>query len=209
MATKPRVLVGFPSMKDGELMIAASTIVAAMTDNVNFPNPSPDLSTITDLRDDYADRLAASSKRGAPEDFALKDESKAVLAEALQQLGHYINSVAKGQLSILLSSGFPTNGPDTPPQAPVMVGNVRLSDGRQSGQARLDFGKVRGVRIYEYQYRKADIPDEPWSERLPTTSSRDNIIAPLIPATYYEVRVRAVNTHGIGDWSQSARILVR
>lgn len=209
MAIKSKALVGFPGMKDDELMVAANTIVAAMTDNSNFPEPSPDLDVISNLRDDYSDKLAASRKRGAPEDFALKDESKDELAERLQQLGHYVNSVARGRLSIVLSSGFPTNSPDAPPQAPTPVENVRVSDGRQSGQVKLDFAKQKNVRVYEYQYRMADLPNEPWSERYTTTSSRGNIIAPLDPARYYEVHVRAINTHGIGDWSQIVRILAR
>lgn len=209
MASKTRALVGFPGMKDGELMVAANTIVAAMTDNSNFPDPSPDLDMIGNLRDDYADKLAASRKRGAPEDFAIKDESKDALAAELQQLGHYVNSVARGRLAIVLSSGFPTNSPDAASLPPISVGNVRANDGRQSGQVKLDFEKQANVRVYEYQYRQADRPDEPWSERYTTTSSRGNIIAPLDPATYYEIRVRAVNTHGVGDWSQVVRFLVR
>lgn len=84
---------------------------------------------------------------------------------------------------------------------------VKLSDGRQSTQARLDFAAQRKVLMYEYQYRQEG--ETEWGERFATSSSRFNIIAPLVVATRYEVRVRAVNTQGVGDWSDTASILVR
>lgn len=209
MAIKPRALVGFGEMKDNEILVAANTILAAMGENPNFPNPTPSLEEVGNLADDYANKLAIASKRGSPEDNALKKESKADLAEILQQLGHYVNSVAKGHLSKVLSSGFPTNSPEAPPQPPNVVDGLKLEDGRQSGQIRLSFNKLSNIRLYEYQYRRADVPDEPWSERFITTSTRGNVIAPLLPGVHYETRVRALNTHGIGDWSQVVRIMAR
>lgn len=209
MAIKPRALVGFGEMKDNEILVAANTILAAMTDNPNFPNPIPSLEEVQNQTDDYSNKLAAASKRGSPEDNALKKEGKEDLAEILQQLGHYVNSVAKGHLSKVLSSGFPTNSPDAPPQPPNVVDGLKLEDGRQSGQVRLSFNKQRNIRIYEYQYRRIDVPEEDWSERFTTTSSRGNVIAPVMPGVHYEARVRAINTYGIGDWSQIVRTMAR
>ncbi|TYR36926.1 fibronectin type III domain-containing protein [Sphingobacterium phlebotomi] len=209
MAIKPRALVGFGEMKDNEILVAANTILAAMGENPNFPTPIPSLEEVGTLTDDYANKLAAASKRGSPEDNALKKESKEALAEILQQLGHYVNSIAKGHFSRVLSSGFPTQGSKVLPQAPGVVDGLKLEDGRQSGQVQLGFNTQPNIRLYEYQYRKADVPDEPWSERFITTSSRGNVIAPLLPGVYYEARVRAINTHGIGDWSQIVRTMAR
>lgn len=204
-----KALIGFGGMLDDQLLLAATTIIAAMTGNANFPTPTPALEDIQDLLDDFSTKLAAARKRGSPEDTAIKDESIPALVSALQKLGYYVNSVAEGQLSVLLSSGFPTNAPTTASLVPFTVQNVRLSDTNQSGQARLNFAKQRNVRVYEYCYRKVSTPEEPWSDRIAITSSRNNIIAPLEPGHYYEVRVRAVNSKGAGDWSNTARLLVR
>ncbi len=209
MATKMKALIGFGSMKDDELLISATTIVNAMTGNTNFPAPTPDLADVQLLLDDFGSKLATARKRGSPEDTAIKEESIPALVSALQKLGYYVNAVADGHLSTLLSSGFPTNAPSTSSLPPSMVLNVRLSDTAQSGQMRLDFAKQAKVLVYEYCYRKVESPEAPWSDRLTTSSSRNNIIAPLEPGQYYEVRVRAVNTKGAGDWSQTARFLVR
>lgn len=74
---------------------------------------------------------------------------------------------------------------------------------------RLDFANQRNVLIYEYQVRPRTSPESDWSEGFKTSSSRGNIIAPLEEGGRYEVRVRAINTQGVGDWSQVAVWLVR
>ncbi|MFU1858115.1 fibronectin type III domain-containing protein [Sphingobacterium sp. NGMCC 1.201703] len=209
MATKMKALIGFGKMKDDELVIVCNTIIGAMTGNAKYPTPSPALADIQALLDDFTARLAVARKRGSPEDTAIKDESREPLMVAMQQLSYYVNSVAQGHLSTLLSSGFPTNSTTVTKQVPLKVENIRLSDGRQSGQVKLDFASQKIATIYEYRYRiKTDIPTE-WGDRFTTTSSRGNIIAPLEVGRFYEVQVRAINTHGVGDWSDPANILVR
>lgn len=209
MATKAKALIGFSRMKDDELMVTANTIVGAMTDNTHFPAPVPALEEIQAVLDDFTVKLASARKRGSPEDTAIKDEAKTVLANELQRLAYHVNAVAEGRLSVLLSSGFPTNSAATTAMVPLPVQNVRASDGRQSGQIRLDFASQRGIRVYEYRYRRVSVPEEPWSDRLTTTSTRGNVIAPLEFGVMYEFQVRAVNTQGPGDWSQTAAIMVR
>lgn len=209
MATKMKALIGFGKMKDDELVIICNTIIGAMTGNAKYPAPTPALPDIQILLDDFTAKLAIARKRGSPEDTALKDESRSPLIVAMQQLGYYVNSVAQGHLSTLLSSGFPTNSTSFANRVPLKVDNVRLLDGRQSGQVRLDFAPQKIATIYEYRYRiQAESPTE-WGDRFTTTSSRGNIIAPLEVGKFYEVQVRAINTHGVGDWSNSANILVR
>lgn len=209
MATTVKALIGFKKMKDEQLVLAANTILKAMNGNPHYPTPVPNLESIQSLLDDFSLKLAASRKRGSPEDTALKDESAVPLIAALQKLGYYVNAVADGHLSTILSSGFPTNSPISGAVVPLKVESVKLSDGRQSGQLRLDFGKQHNIRIYEYCYRKLGENTEEWSDRFTTTSTRANIIAPLHPGFFYEVKVRAVNSQGPGDWSDTATLLVR
>lgn len=209
MAIKMRALIGFVKMKDDELLVAARTIVNAMTDNVNFPDPTPTIEEVSVLLDDFSDKLATARKRGSPEETAIKDESIPPLISALQKLGYYVNTVADGQLSMLLSSGFATRAEAVPSVVPLPVENVRLSDGRQSGQMRLDFNNQQKIRLYEYCYRQVQSPETEWSDRFTTSSSRGNIIAPLEPGQRYEVKVRAITTKGPGDWSQVVSLIAR
>lgn len=209
MATKMKALIGFAKMKDDELVISCKTIIDAMTGNTKYPLPNPDLLDLETILDTFIAKLAISRKRGSPEDTALKNESREPLITAMQKLGYYVNGVAQGHLSTLLSSGFPTNSASFGNQVPLKVDNVRLSDGRQSGQVKLEFAPQKIATIYEYRFRQRNEPMMEWGDRLTTTSSRGNIIAPLEIGHFYEVQVRAVNTQGTGDWSDSANILVR
>lgn len=209
MANKTKALIGFARMKDDELLVAGNTIIGAMTDNAHFSNPSPTLVDVQALLDDFSNKLAVARKRGSPEDTALKGDSRLLLEEALQRLGYYVNSVAKGHLATVLSSGFPVNASPTATLVPLRIESVKLTDGRQSGQVRLDFANQSKVLLYEYCYRLQQQPQEEWSERITTTSSRGNIIAPLPPGERVEVKVRAVNSKGIGDWSETSSLLVR
>lgn|SRR5690606_1220021 len=209
MANKTKALIGFARMKDDELLVAGNTIIGAMTDNGHFSSPSPSLADVQALLDDFSNKLAVARKRGSPEDTALKGDSRLLLEEALQRLGYYVNSVAKGHLATVLSSGFPVNASATATLVPLRIESVKLTDGRQSGQVRLDFANQSKVLLYEYCYRLQQQPEEEWSERITTTSSRGNIIAPLPPGERVEVKVRAVNSKGIGDWSETSSLLVR
>ncbi len=207
MAISYKALVGFTRLKDDELMVLARTVLGAMTDNANFATPSPTLQEVQEVADEFANNLAAARRRGASSDTALKNETRVVLEAILHRLGNYVNGESQGKLSKLLSSGFTTNGPSSTIYVPTKVEAVRLGDGRQSGQMRLDFAPQREALLYEYQFRTAGDPE--WSERFTTTSSRANIIAPVPVAQFCEARVRAINSRGVGDWSDIASILVR
>lgn len=208
MSNKKKALIGFARMKDDEFLVTGHTIISAMTDNVHFSNPSPTLADVQVLLDDFSDKLAITRKRSSPEDTALKKDSRLLLAESLKQLGYYVNLESKGHLATVLSSGFPVNASATTTLVPLRVEGVKLSDGRQSGQVRLDLAKQKKVLLYEYCYR-LQRPDEDWSERVTTSSSRGNIIAPLPPGERVAVKVRAVNSKGAGDWSEEKTMLVR
>ncbi|WP_437919847.1 hypothetical protein [Sphingobacterium sp. LRF_L2] len=54
MATKFKALIGFSRWKDDELVVYANTIVNAMTDNANFPAPSPALAEVQTVVHDFA-----------------------------------------------------------------------------------------------------------------------------------------------------------
>ncbi|WP_081643165.1 fibronectin type III domain-containing protein [Sphingobacterium paucimobilis] len=208
MVVTHRALNGFKSMKDDELVITVQTILRAMDSNTHFTTPSPALADVQTELDDFLTKLAAVRKRGAPEDTALKNESRIILVDTMAKLSYYVNLTANGILSVLLSSGFPTNPSPTTTQPPVKIQGVKLLDTNQSGQVRLQFQMQKKIRIYEYRYAKSTDPEN-WSDRNSTTDSRITVIAPLEPGIRYLFQVRAVNQHGAGDWSDSATIIVR
>lgn len=208
MSKKPKVLTYFSAVKDEELMVLSYTVINAMEGNPNFPNPSPGLLEIQELLNAFINKLKISRKRGSPEDTAAKNESRIPLVDQLKRLSYYVNTTSKGQLSVLLSSGFPTTSMSNSSLVPTRVEKITLTDGRQSGQIRLDFIPQKETRIYEYCYKMVEGNDL-WSDRMTTTSSKGNIIAPLVVGNLYEVKVRGVNRQGAGDWSNTVSIMAR
>ncbi len=206
MITKRFALGGFTHIKDEELLSRASTILLAMAGSAFFPDPNPALVDVEALFDDFAAKLAVARKKGNPEETVVKNDSRQRLVVNLRQLALYVTTEAKGNLQALLSSGFELSGSPKSIIPPVLVRDVRLSDGRQSGQVRLDFEKQAQALLYEYRYaQEAATPQEMvWIEpSLVTTSCRNNILAPLVPLTRYYVQVRAVNALGKSEWSES------
>src|SRR5690606_4807927 len=138
-----------------------------------------------------------------------KRESRERLEACLQHLAYYVNSIAKGQAAVALSSGIPIRAGRSTLVVPTAVENVRVADGLQSGQIKISFDSQPNIRMYEYRYRKTDSGDGAWSDRVMTSSSRSNIIAGLEAGQMYEFQVRAINSKGPGDWSESVFIIVR
>ncbi|NGM62845.1 fibronectin type III domain-containing protein [Sphingobacterium sp. SGG-5] len=209
MSIKKIARIGFSKIRDKELQVIAKTILDSMTDNSNFPSPIPSLAELKTLLDDYSAKLAVAYKPGSREDKALKRESRRHLEVCLQQLAYYVNSIAKGQASVALSSGIPIRAGRSTLVVPTAVENVRVADGLQSGQIKISFDSQPNIRMYEYRYRKTDSGDGSWSDRVMTSSSRSNIIAGLEAGQMYEFQVRAINSKGPGDWSESVFIIVR
>lgn len=211
MNRKPKALSGFKNIKDDEFSTLAKTVLEAMMDNVFFDEPTPELKVLDDAIKDYVEKLAMARRKGNPFDTAIKNESKEKLVVIMTELAFYVNRVSDGNLPVLLSSGFQVSSHFKTIFEPAVVEGVKLMDGRQSGQIRLDFANQSNVRIYEYRYApdKEGNDDFDWSIVYKTTSSRGNVLSPLTPGHRYYVQVRAVNTKGVGEWSEPVSMMAR
>lgn len=203
---------GFTHITDDNLLILAETVLNAMETNDYFTEPEPELSEIEQRLSDYSEKLAIARRKGSPHDTAEKNASRIPLEEGLAELAFYVNKIAKGNLPILLSSGFEISRYRKNLMPPKRVHNLRVVDGFNSGQIRLSFERQRGVRLYEYRLsdKKDEAGDVIWNDTIgSTTSSRNNLIEGLSPGIYYYISVRAINSKGAGDWSEPISWLVR
>jgi len=211
MNLQRQALGGFKNTKDDELLVRGETVVMAMKGNIHFPDPRPTIEETQLLLADFREKLAIARRRGSPQDTAAKNAGKQALILALQQIAFYVSKVAAGDLQMLLSSGFELSSYPKSGDVPDKVRGVRLKDGKQSGQMRLDFEQQHKVLLYEYRYsvEGAPIDNRKWTDPLITTSSKANILAPLTPFVRYYVQVRAVNGFGKSEWSEPVSHVVR
>ncbi|WP_134089604.1 hypothetical protein [Olivibacter sp. XZL3] len=204
------ISLGFSKIADDAMATLGTTVITAMTDNPNFETPVPALTDIQALLDDYRAKLAVTRK-GSPLNTSEKNVSRQALEKGLRQLAFYVDAVADGALHIILSSGFSVKSLASSLTVPAIPERLRLSDTTQSGQIRFDFDPVKRAWEYEYCFSTEvdDNGDILWGDILSTTSSRNNIIAPLIPGVVCRVRVRARNGKGVSDWSEAVSLMAR
>ncbi|HWV71475.1 MAG TPA: fibronectin type III domain-containing protein [Pseudosphingobacterium sp.] len=201
---------GFSKISDDALATLGVTVITAMTDNPHFETPVPALADVQLIVNDFRDKLA-NTRKGSPLNTSEKNHSRQLLEGELKKLAFYVNTVANGALHVVLSSGFPVKQLRTSLDIPLFPERLRLLDTSQSGQLRFDFNAAKNAWEYEYTYTTLvddnGIPQ--WGDILTTTSSRNNIIAPLEAGSICRVRVRSRNGKGVSDWSEPISRMAR
>jgi len=212
-----RALGGFDRHKDGELLVKADIVLSSMRGNAEFPDPMPSLAEVENAYNEYGANLARCNWTRARMDRELKRESKAKLSQLLGELAAYVNHRAKGKLSVLYSSGFSVFTGRKKGMVPDVLTGTRLSDGRLSDELRLDFDSLGRDMTYEYTYAiwisnneaTPESSELQWEPSLFTTRSRNNLIKAVPSRSTIFVKARAINRHGVGDWSAVVSLRVR
>lgn len=206
-----RVKTSFYRTNDSQLLVQANAILLRVSNAAVFAVPDPTLADLKALIRDYETALHLSMG-GSVYQRELKRISKKQLADALQQMAHYVNKVCDGNLTLLYQSGFPVftgrkkgSSPDTP-------GLPSLKDGRVSGEVCLSFAPVGRDMLYEYCVGTS--PDDGkkgivWAEVQYTTRSFKNYIKGFSAGQHIHFKVRARNKHGVSDWTDVVKWMVR
>lgn len=211
---KDKVISNYGEWSDFELSTLAGRVVVAMNDSsaqTHFPSPDPELEVLEGLASDFIAKHEVASQRGSALQISQKNESRAALLAGLRRLAHYVNGIAEGRTSLLLSTGLVLVSAAKRLVAPGVTERIRLRDGALRGQMRLDFQAVKDAWEYEVNVGESVLgdPDMEWTRTFGTTSSRGNILTDLTAGVIYHVRVRARNGRGIGDWSEPVSLLAR
>lgn len=131
---------------DALLITDTQTIITDLTGNVSYPTPAPTLVAITTALDEFTIALANAADGGITL-TAIKNDKRAALVVLLRNLANYVQVTCNGDLTVLLSSGFPIQKPQRSPigvlPAPV---NLAVSLGELSGQ--LNDGAARLWRVH-------------------------------------------------------------
>jgi len=206
---KLRVFLGSLRASDPEVADFAQGVEEGMDKNPNFPNPplplvppvpaDPDAPTdLQTLRLDFtAARVAAAD--GGKQLTAVKDQKRELLTEALHALAMYVQTVARTNLVVLLSSGFEAcsiNRAQVPLQKPAILAMVNET----SGQLLLRGQSVLNARSYQAQ---ASLDGgKTWMEMGGFTGARRIVLQPVTPGAVYTARFRAVGgSTKYSDWS--------
>jgi len=189
-------------------------IIQSMTaSSGDFPSPPI---TMADFESNVL-RLEITSKaafQGGVARTAERNDSLAVVNGDIRALRGYVDSVARGDLILVLRSGF------EPSRIPRPVGmlpepqNLRAKPGDHPGTVNLRWRNVKGGDSYQLQVREelplrdtseeGKLVKEAWRD-LPSTTRTTMEVTGLQSLRYYWFRVAALGSAGLGPWSDPAR----
>jgi len=179
-------------------------VVAKVTGNVLLPTPAPSLAEIRAALDKFeADILAARDGGHIP--VAVMHDTETATDKMFRILAHYVESVADGDETIILSAGFQATKDLTPRvKLPLTARN-----GDHSGSVKLDYKADGRAGSYIIQWSKDALPttESGW-EVLATVTQTSYVLNNLVVGCYYYFRVAAVTPDGVTEFSAPIKKLV-
>jgi len=213
---RPRISTDFNRLKDAELLLKANTIIAAMTDNPNFPEPwpvqVPSLSTLKDAVASFQTAVQDALTRDTTK-ILLRDKAWEYLIHQLLDLVPFVEMIAKGDVNILMSSGFDlckerthTGSTRTSLEAPAGF-TVKRSE--LEGELVAHVAKLQGAGSYELQLAEGDpTVEDRWHQYAIFTNGSKMVVTGLTSGHRVSVRVRGINAAGPGAWSDTVTKIV-
>ncbi|MDH5828731.1 fibronectin type III domain-containing protein [Sphingobacterium faecium] len=208
---KKKVISDYTIVSDHEFNTMVGKVLDCLDGHIILVDLPITLVELKAQADDFKAKWQRASRGGSVLEIAEKNDSKKKLAASLKSIAFYVNTVADGSRSILLSSGLMLENDHKPSEVPGLVQEVALMDGKQRNQMGIKFKPLKEAIVYEYQIASTlDAFDQPvWGENFQTSTSYSNIFSPVQPGFTYYLRVRARNRRGIGDWSDAVSLTAR
>ena len=180
-------------MPELDFQITAMHIASSMTDNENFPDAAPVTKEINDLVDQFSQAIAKARNRDLYE-ISHKNDIRAALTEKLKELGTYLMKEAKGNQTLLISSGFPLySGPSE-----VVLSKpdgFKVLPGPHSGEIILQVRRVIGAKSYLFEYTPDPLtPDSRWTTIYSTRCK--TVIKDLPLGIRFLFRIAAIGSNG-------------
>jgi hypothetical protein len=185
---------------DPQLITDTNTILTDLTGNPSYPSPAPALPSVKSALDEFATACANAASGGVTL-TSIKNDKRAALTALLRQLASYVQVACNGDLTILLSSGFPIQKPQRNPVGVLPApGNLTVTFGPRTGELDAGVAPVPGAAIYNWQLAAASAPTAVLQKAQTTAAS--NSFTGLTPGVIYVVQANAVGSAGPSDWSE-------
>lgn len=165
-----RILNSFDRLSESELSTKTQRITNSMNGNPNFTDPIPTIEEVTTKGDNFDSSLIAA-RSGDRTKIAIKNEKRLELIDTIHRLARYVEMVANGNRSILMSSGFDVTKERSSSVELEQPKNVKLSDGNNSGELYVSCDGVQGAKSYMFQNTTDPlVNDNVWTSEVSTKS---------------------------------------
>lgn len=196
-----RVNTGFTNLNAENLLFKGKTVLTAMTANVaTFATPSPALTVLSGNIDDLEWAINKYNTAGGGEVLlSQRNDAMAPLVKTLIQLGTYVQTISKGDKTIIMSAGFDAEKDKT------IVGELSAPenfnvDSQRGGKVVLSWKLVKGSNSYIVEWTSAPVTDS--SKWTPETSTKTKkSLSGFTPGLHLAFRVRAVGANPVKNYS--------
>jgi hypothetical protein len=195
---QPRISISFSGYSDADFETKAEHIVASITGNPAFPNPTPSLEDVQAAVTAYSTALVAAADLGR-KNIAAKNKARQQVEALLKPLGNYVMCMANGDYETLVTSGFSLTKGYTPRHLGA-TGNVTIANGNTSGAMVASVKTVSGASSYKHDITEQAPAENTVWESTVTTRSKFTYHN-LTPGKQYWVRVAAIGTDGQVSYS--------
>ena len=210
-----KLIVAFDRLSDADFITKSGTIVAALTGNVNYPEPwLPQIASLVELTNALADYEVAY--HGALSKDILKvshrESSRLALTDILKKMAPYLEVVAQGNIDVLVTTGYDLRRDTThassfdPLPAPA---DFKVLLGDFSGSLDIKISRLLGAASYDVQITQLDPTVEAnWAHTATSKTSSHIQLTGLTPGQSYWLRMRGIGTNGVGLWTEPLNIMV-
>jgi len=203
MIVKPAI-TWLNRVSDADLKCNTTTILMMMAENDDiYDDPSPTLARVQTALDDFSLKTAAAADGGKSATSAKKAARK-VLTDLVRQLASYVQVACQGDLTNLLSSGFPTHKPVREPVGQLAKPQeLTVKHGPQQGDLTARVKPVKGAVNYNWRIL-ANLPGA--VPVIVQDTAATHVFTDLTAGVCYTIDVYALGTAGPTDWCSPASL---
>jgi len=179
-------------------------VVAKVTANVFFPTPLVSIADLNTALDKFEAAILEARDGGHIPVAVLRDNEIAI-DKMFRNLAHYIDMIADGDETVIVSSGFQA----TKDMSPRVKLPLTVLDGPHSGSVNFVYKANERAGSYIIQWSKDELPTtEGGWQVLATVTQSSYQHSGLVAGCYYYFRVAAVTPDGVTEFSAPVRKLV-
>ncbi|MFM2296067.1 MAG: hypothetical protein RLZZ350_2480 [Verrucomicrobiota bacterium] len=187
---------------DPVLITDTGSIITALTGNAHFTTPAPTLAAMQTALTEFSTAVNDAVNGGVVL-TAIKNTKRAVLAVLLRQLAAYVQVKCNGDMTILLTSGFPIQKPSRTPigvlPAPTILA---VTFGPRSGELAAQAQPMNGAAIFNWRVTADGAPTV--VVQAAQTTAASVAFTGLTPGVVYNISANVVGSAGQSDWSDVA-----
>lgn len=200
-----RVRLNLRSLSVPAKIAKGRQIVTSMTDNKNFPNPTPPLSEVTAHLSalEQAFNQVQTARSEVTTRTATQVNAEAKLDQMLTQLAGYVESVAGKDDTLITSVGMELKASRSTPTLPSVPQALSAAAGDHDGEILLSWKPVPNAKSYVVESSTDPATITSWEHAGVATSSTKTISG-LKSGTRFWFRVAAVGAGGQSGWSEQA-----